>query len=514
MISINQYVKIKEKFKKIYFISLQDLLLLGLINFISQNSCGIKEKNKESSEEREKIVIAMEDGPTNLYPPLANSAYSFRVVELIHRALFKFDKNLNIIPDLAEKIDIQKTRGNDGEEIILKIKIREGEKTCSGKKINSSLVAKSLKKYIERGKFRYIKSIRETSENEIELISEPYASIMYDLTSPIFPEDNFTDCTGEFKLVEFEPGKKAVLQKRNGKKKVVIKGIENDITRVLELEKGDVDIIVNAVPPNLIEYIKKLKNVQVIERSGINISYIGLNLRNKYLADKRVRKAIAYAIPKEEIIKNLLEDYAEPINSMLPKSSVFYFEHHQYPYSPQTAKKLLEEAGFFSEQKIPVFIWKTSNVKYAIRNVKAIASALEKIGMKIDIQTREFSTFFYEVINGNFDMYSLNFVGVKDPEILRYIAHSKMIPPYGANRAMFSNPIFDAIVEKASSEMNERKRKTLLEQAQKILQDELPYIPLWQVKDIIVFRKNKVKHIDESDIIPGGSLTFLSKIIE
>lgn len=514
MPSINQHIKIRKNYQKFYFTSLQTLLIFGFINSISQNSCLFKDKNEERPEDRKPIVVAMEDGPTNLYPPLANSAYSFRVVELIHKALFKFDRNLNIIPDLAEKIDIQKRWGNDGEEIILKIKIREGEKTCSGLKINSSLVVKSLKKYIDRGKFRYIKNIRETSENEIEIVSQPYASIMYDLTSPIFPEDNFTDCTGDFKLVEFEPGKKAVLQKRNSKKKVVIKGIENDITRILELEKGDVDIIVNAVPPNLIEYVKKLKNVQIIQSSGINISYIGLNLRNKYLADRRVRKAIAYAIPKEEIIKNLLEDYAEPINSMLPKSSKFYFEYHQYPYSPETAKKLLEEAGFFSEQKTPVFIWKTSNIKYAIRNVKAIASGLEKIGMKIDIQSREFSTFFYEVINGNFDMYSLNFVGVKDPEILRYIAHSKMIPPYGANRVMFSNPIFDAIVERATAEMNERERKTLLEQAQKILQDELPYIPLWQVKDIIVFRKDKVKHLDESDIIPGGSLTFLSKIIE
>ncbi len=187
-------------------------------------------------------------------------------------------------------------------------------------------------------------------------------------------------------------------------------------------------------------------------------------------------------------------------------------------YNPKLAEKLLEESGFKKNENGIRFelTWKTSTVKYAIRNVKAITSYLEKIGIKINISQKEFSTLIYEINKGNFDLFSLNLVGVKDPQILKDIAHSKKIPPYGLNRVFFSNLTFDEIVEKIEEEIDKEKRKELVILAQKILQDELPFLPLWQIKDIITIREDKIprEKISKIKITPGGSLLFLSYLLQ
>ncbi len=488
------------------------LTLLSLIN----TNLHCSNKVEKNDKEKKVLVVAMEDTPSTLYPPLARSAYSFRAVELIHRGLFKFDENLNPIPDLADEVKIENLDEEKKQKIVLTIKIKDA-KTCSGEKISGELVKNSLEEYKRWGKFDYIEKIEAENDKVKLTLSKPYSSVFYDLAVPIFPK-NFTDCTGFFKVKNFVPESITELESQDGRLKVIIKGVKNDITRVLELEKGDIDIIVNAIPPHLIDYVRGLKNVQILVSPGINITYIAFNLKNDILKNKNVRLAIAHSIPKEEIIENILQNQAEPIFSFIPKRSEFYFEGKKIEYNPKLAEKLLDEAGFKKNEKGIRFelTWKTSTVKYAIRNVKALASYLEKIGIKINISQREFSTLIYEINKGNFDLFSLNLVGVKDPQILKDIAHSKKIPPYGLNRVFFSNPTFDEIVEKIEEEIDKEKRKELVILAQKIIQDEVPYLPLWQIKDIIAIREDKIprEKISKIKITPGGSLLFLSYFLQ
>jgi ABC-type transport system substrate-binding protein len=468
--------------------------------------------NKVGKNDKEKkiLVVAMEDAPSTLYPPLARSAYSFRAVELIHKGLFKFDENLNPIPDLAEEVKIENLDEEKKRKIALTIKIKDA-KTCSGEKISGELVKNSLEEYKRWGKFDYIEKIEAENDKVKLTLSRPYSSVFYDLAVPIFPK-NFTDCTGPFKVKKFIPENITELESQDGKLKIIIKGVKNDITRVLELEKGDIDIVVNAIPPHLIDYVKSLKNVHLLVSPGINITYIAFNLKNDILKNKNVRLAIAHAIPKEEIIENILQNQAEPIFSFIPKRSEFYFEDKKIEYNPKLAEKILNESGFKKNENGIRFelTWKTSTVKYAIRNVKAIASYLEKIGIKINIAQREFSTLIYEINKGNFDLFSLNLVGVKDPQILKDIAHTQKTPPYGLNRVFFSNPAFDEIVEKIEEEIDREKRKELVILAQKIIQEELPYLPLWQVKDIIAIRGDKIpqEKISKIKITPAEAFSF------
>ncbi len=499
--------------KKPCILCVKSLLVITfiLLGCKYQKNTDRKVENKEVERENQNLVISMEDAPSTLYPPLAISAYSYRVVELIHRGLFEIDETLSPKPDLAKRFSVKM---DSKETIEIEIEI-EKSKTCSGKEIDARMVKDSIDEYRSYGRLPRIKSIEVIDKRKIRIKSELYSSIFYDLSVPIFPKEA-TDCTGYFNVVKFEPSRYVVLESRDRKLRVLIKGVKNDITRILELEKGDADIVVNAIPANLLEYAISLSNVEVIKRPGVNITYIAMNTKNDYLKRKEIRWAIAYAIDREKILSILVEDMGTVINSMLPATSEFYCDCAKIEYSPQKAEEILDSLGIKKGEDGIRFslVWKTSTVKYAIRNVKAIASYLEKVGIKVRIVPREFSTFFSDIKNGNFDIYTLNFVGVIDPEILRYIAHSSLIPPYGANRVFFSNPKFDKIIELASKIMNEKeRRKELYIQAQKILMDELPYIPLWQVDDVIAYRKDKVKGDIFSKVKPGGSLLFLINLI-
>ena len=486
--------------------------------------------SREKTRERMRVVVAMEGAPSTIYPPLALSAYSHRAVELIHRGLFLVDETLSPKPDIAEKVEMEYYYHHPGDEnadkkkypdrstkyVKLILHIREGQKTCSGKEITSDMVSHSIREYMKYGRFQYIKEIRELGKYRIEIKMRPYASVFYDLSVPVFPEE-FTDCTGKFMVKEFVPKEKIVLLSRDGSLEVVIKGIKNDITRILEFEKGDVDILVNAIPPYLLQYAEGIEGARIIKLPGVNITYLALNTKNPFLKHRKVRKAIFHAIDREKVLREVMKGTGEVINSMLPKNSEFYCDCAEHVFSPEKAERLLDSAGFPRKENGKRFtlVWKTSTVKYALRNVKAIASYLERVGIEIKIVQREFTTFFYDIRQGNFDIYSLNFVGVKDPELLRYISSSDMFPPRGANRVFFSDPELDEILRMASEEFRKEERKKLYREAQRKLMEELPYIPLWQVKDIIAFNTREIdkEETEEMRFTPGGSLLFLSYMI-
>ncbi len=475
---------------------------VALIIFIIHTHC-----NTHSSAEK-KIVIAMEEGPSTLFPPLANSAYSFRVVEIIHRGILRINKEFNLVLDLAEKFNFTV----DQNSIVIDVDLRKNETTCSGRLIDSEMVKQSLEKYKEYGRLKSVRNINILSNSRLEIVSDVNSEIFYDLTLPIFPKE-YTDCTGYFRVLEFIPKLRTVLQSRNGDFTIVVRGIPDDITRVLELEKGAIDIVINAIPPNLIEYVRGLRGIKIIESPGINITYIGFNLANRYLSNRNVRKAIAHAIDREKIVREILKDQAVVINSLLPRNLDFYTESFDYEYSPEKARTILDMEGLHPKNGGIRFelVWKTSTIKSSLRVIKAIAQYLENIGIRVKIESREFLTFLYDINQGNFDMYSINIVGVKTPDVLRILAHSKLNPPYGLNRTFFENPQFDMLIEDAIKTFDLKEKKNLYAKAQKILAEQIPYLPLWQIKDVIAFREDKIKI---KEISAGGSLTFLTETLD
>jgi peptide/nickel transport system substrate-binding protein len=131
---------------------------------------------------------------------------------------------------------------------------------------------------------------------------------------------------------------------------------------------------------------------------------------------------------------------------------------------------------------------------------------LHDVGIELDIRSFESATFFSDVTHGEFQFYSLRWVGGnEDPDMFELVFHSARIPPNGANRGSYANPRVDALIDQARREPNLNTRKQLYAEIQRVLAGELPYINLWYQDNVLV----ATKRVTNLTLNSSGSYDFL-----
>jgi len=206
-----------------------------------------------------------------------------------------------------------------------------------------------------------------------------------------------------------------------------------------------------------------------------------------------VRRAIAYAINKPRIIKYVLDGMAVPADTMLPANDPYHAAHLASPsYDPAKAKTLLDQAGF----KDPgggrprlVLSYKTTTDLTRVAIAKAIAADLRQVGIEVHVETLEWGRFKADVEAGHVQMWSLAWVGFKDPDIYRFAFATESFPPNGGNRGWYSNPQLDLLVDRARTETDVAKRKRDYAQVEQIIATEQPYVFLWHEEIFAVINK-------------------------
>jgi peptide/nickel transport system substrate-binding protein len=237
-------------------------------------------------------------------------------------------------------------------------------------------------------------------------------------------------------------------------------------------------------------------------------------LTHPILKHRKVRQAIAYAIDRDAIIRHLLKGLGTPASGVLsPLNWAYESAVDHWPYDPEKAKRLLDEAGFRDpdgDGPLPRFrlSFKTTNIDLRKRIAEALKDQLQRVGIELEIRAYEWGTFYSDIKKGDFHLYSLAWVGVLDPDIYYQIFHSGSMPPAGDNRGRYSNTAVDDLLEKGrrSTDMIERKR--IYSQIQKVLAADLPYIPLWWWKNVIVKKPSLQGFVP----YPDGDLTTLKSV--
>jgi peptide/nickel transport system substrate-binding protein len=186
---------------------------------------------------------------------------------------------------------------------------------------------------------------------------------------------------------------------------------------------------------------------------------------------------------------------------------------NEWPYDPEKAKQLLDEAGFRDPDgdgprarfKLS---FKSTNLDLRRRMAEAVKEQLRRVGIDLEIRTYEWGTFFSDIKKSNFHLYSLAWVGIQDPDIYYQIFHSSSVPPNGDNRGHYSNAQVDRLLEKGRTAMDATERKRIYSEVQQILADDLPYIPLWWWKNVVV----KTSSLQGFVPYPDGDFTALKKV--
>ena len=284
-----------------------------------------------------------------------------------------------------------------------------------------------------------------------------------------------------------EPGTTR-LQRRADGQVIEIVRVPDATVRVLKLLRGEVDLLQNDLPAELITYLAQHPDIQVRRATGNNFAYLGFNLEDGATGRLAVRQAVAHALDREAIIEYVLDESARPAGALLPPE---HWAGHPdlkgVSHDPQRARQLLAEAGYSKERPLQL-TYKTSNDAVRIRLATVIQDQLAKVGIQVALQTYDWGTFYGDIKAGRFQLYSLAWVGVKTPDIFRYVFHSESLPPDGANRGRFRDATADALIE-AAEQVSDRADQILLYQAlQERLLSQLPLVPLWYEDQVYAAR--------------------------
>jgi peptide/nickel transport system substrate-binding protein len=467
---------------------------------------------KKAEQSAKTVEVAIQAGPITLDPRLATDAEGSKICDLIFDGLMKRDDDLNLVPGLAEKME----RLSDTSFLF---HLRRGVFFHSGAPFTARDVVYTYKSIINgniasafRRTFSRIKDMAAQDDYTVRMdLKEVFAPYETLLTMGIVSEADAEKLknrfgtnpvgTGPYKLVRLKPESVVELEANplyfgNVPKTRFLRFhvVKDDNIRVLKLIKGDVDLVQNGIPPLILPRVLESKDMEMDIGDGLVTAYLGMNLTNRFLKDVRVRRAIAHAIDRGQIIEHRLGGLAVEANSILsPFNWAYDSDLSGYSFDQKKARALLEEAGYKtnpSREKGLSFTYKTSAIKERIDMARMIAHQLAEVGIDVKVLPYEWGTFYNDIKRGNFQLYSLSWVGITEPDFLYEVAHSSQVPPAGLNRDRYKNPVVDALVEKGRITMNEKERKTIYKEVQRILLEDLPFIPLWYEKNVVVYRKS------------------------
>lgn len=472
------------------------------------------------------LVMIIESSPTNLDPRVGIDAQSERIDELIFDALLTRDEHLNVQPGLAERWEIP-------DPLTYIFHLHSGVKFHDGKPLTSRDVKWTFDSLLQ-GKIRSTKTSTYRFVSHIEApddltvtfhLTEPSGTLLWNLSEGaigVVPAGSGDEVSGKpigsgpFRFVSADQDKDVVLERNPdywGVKAHVSRlrflVVPDMTTQALELQKGSADIAINALTPDMVLTLQHESKLEVLHAPGTVLAYIAFNLRDPILKDVRVRQALAYGINRQPFIEYLLRGFAQPASSTLPVQSWAYTgDVHTYPYDPGKAREILDAAGYMQRNGVRFHLtMKTSTDENTRLMVAVLQQQLRDLGIQLDIRTFEFATFYSYVTKGQFQIYSLRWVGGsnEDPDIFEYAFHSARVPPKGANRSFYMNPRVDTLVDQARAETEQSKRKQMYVEIQRILADDLPYINLWYLDNVLVHTR-RVKNLM---LNPPGNYNFL-----
>ena len=272
--------------------------------------------------------------------------------------------------------------------------------------------------------------------------------------------------TGPYRFVEYAADDHVTLSAFEGyfdglpnNAGLVLKVVPDDTMRGLELRRGSLDVVVNDLPPDIVHQLRREDDLQSTTSPGLDFSYVGINFRDPILADRRVRQALGYAIDRQAIVDHLRRGLARLATGLVPSQGWAYEpDVDQFTYDPAKAQALLEEAGYRDPDgsgplpRLRLSLICSTNEETRLQSA-IIQENLKRVGIDLEVRSYEFATFYQDVLQGRFQLFSLQWVGgaLVDPDILRRVYHSSQIPPAGFNRGYYSNPEVDRVLDAAAA---------------------------------------------------------------
>ncbi|MDX2108701.1 MAG: ABC transporter substrate-binding protein [Verrucomicrobiota bacterium] len=323
--------------------------------------------------------------------------------------------------------------------------------------------------------------------------------------------------TGPYSFTEWRPNE-AITYERNpaywGKKagfaRLVIRSIPDNTVRLLELKAGRIHGL-DGVRAAELASLREDPRFTIYHSPGNNLGYLAYNLNIPRLQSTEVRQAIAMAIDRATMVKLSLEGYGVVPEFPLPPG---YAGQKNAPapavhYDPDAARAILQRHPELLAEPIKIATFSAPRPFFPdpVKIASFIRSDLEKVGLKVEIITRDFDSHLNITRNGDFEIALLGWIG-DSPSSDNFL--SPLLASWGATKGMatnisfYKNPEFDQLLLAARTTTDSNQRELLYQQALALWARDLPLIPLAVGEQIVVLRSE----IKGFELQPTGDLYF------
>jgi oligopeptide transport system substrate-binding protein len=483
------------------------------------------------------LRVAQQAEPTSLDPATVEDGPTIEALMHIFEGLVQWDKENKLIPALAESWDVS----NGGKTYTFHL--RQGVKFHNGRPLTADdfvySITRSLSSKVaspvamvylndiigaadyRAGKAATVKGVEAVDDKTLRLtIDAPKAYFLAKLTYPtayavckeevektsgVVTQDSMIG-TGAFKMTEYRRGDRIILDANpdywEGAPKLAREErrilLDND-TRHEKFIAGELDLTdVSASQYRADRDDPKLQPlIHIFPRPSVY--YLALNQQQfAPFKDRRVRQAFAQAINKQQIIAKVLQGVPQQAEGILPAGLPGHDASFKgYPYDPAAAKKLLAEAGYPNGQGFPPLKLNCrAQVQDIVNTVTAICADLSKnLGIQAEPEEVEWTTFLKRRNQGVMPCYFLRWAAdYLDPQnFLSLMLHTGS----PENTLGYSNPEFDRLCDAADVMQDQAKRFATYRQAEKLVVQDAPWIPIYFQKDVELW-KPELKGVEDS----------------
>ncbi len=473
------------------------------------------------------IQVDIEISPTSTDPRFGTDATSSRINELVFDSLVRTDRNGQFVGHLADRIERPSPT-----EIVFHLK--GGVRFSDGRELtardvvftyDSILAPESMSP--KRASLEELKSIDAPDDYTVVMTTaRPYAPALELATEGIVPAATPLPAkqsaaapfgSGPFRMLDYVRDE-AIRLERNpyyphpsaAAQSVLLKIVPDPTVRALELAEGVCDFSGNNIEYDVLPWLAAHQTLEISKTPGTTYRYLSFNFRDPRLRDLRVRQAIAYSIDRNTIVNTILRGIGRVATGMLsPENWAYDSNVTSYSYDPHKAQELLDQAGYpagSNGMRGLRFEFKTT--PEGARMGEVFQAMLHRVGIELTIRTLDFATYYADIQQGSFDLTSMQWVGINDPNSYYMVFDSMKTPPHGENRGYYSNPAMDRLVEAGMTTLDPDARKKIYAQVQQLAAEELPYVSLWWIDNVAVMNRRFVGF----EAYPNGSLRSLATL--
>lgn len=275
-------------------------------------------------------------------------------------------------------------------------------------------------------------------------------------------------------------------------------------SQILALEKGTVDVLGDIFRPTDVERLSARDDLHMSLAQAFHMLEIGFNLRRTPWDRPELRRAAAMVIDRDRIVRDLFAGFATPLTTFIPPISPYYEpDVPVYPYDPAAARQTLKDAGWTWNAKgtlIPPgdtkplqpmkFLSPTAQVVPTTAELsQRIAAAFRELGIPVTVEPLDFSVMINRLNEHDFDLFVLAWSLTRDPDSLFAFFHSSMDVKDGYNIQGLHDPELDSVLERLRFAPDEKAARVAASQAQKMLAEILPVVPIYSRFSIAAVRE-------------------------